>query len=160
MEAINPNGPAIWGGYVTRRSIRQQSWYSPAGEPYNCHGARKVRRVFLPSWYKFYCVLARSRYKFDRSREFIPGYKAGCEHWRSVAVQTVSKPENCQGILDFYFVQMRVSGCMSHYKFVLGAGAKAKTVTNNLPILSVLAQELISNLSWYSLDIRDIAPFN
>jgi hypothetical protein len=36
-------------------------------------------------------------------------------------------------------VQMSVSGCNSHYKFVLGAGVKAKTVTSNLPILSVLA---------------------
>jgi hypothetical protein len=33
-----------------------------------------------------------------------------------------------------------VSGCNNHYKFVLGAGAKAKSVTNNLPILSVLAE--------------------
>jgi hypothetical protein len=31
-----------------------------------------------------------------------------------------------------------VSGCIYHYKAVLGAGAKAKTVTSNLPILSVL----------------------
>jgi hypothetical protein len=35
-------------------------------------------------------------------------------------------------------VQMRVSGCKHHYTIVLGAGVKAKTVTNNLPILSVL----------------------
>jgi len=35
---------------------------------------------------------------------------------------------------------MRVSGCNSHYEFVLCAGAKAKSVTNNLPILSVLAE--------------------
>jgi len=33
---------------------------------------------------------------------------------------------------------MSVSGCNGHYKLVLGVGAKAKTVTNNLPILSVL----------------------
>jgi hypothetical protein len=46
---------------------------------------------FLPSWYKFYYVLARSRYKFDRSCEFIPGHKFGGRHWRSVAVQTISK---------------------------------------------------------------------
>jgi len=38
-----------------------------------------------------------SRYKFDRSREFIPGYKAGGRHWRSVAVQVVSEAEYCQG---------------------------------------------------------------
>ena len=35
-------------------------------------------------------------YKFDRSREFIPGYKVSCGHWRSVAVQAVSEPEICQ----------------------------------------------------------------
>jgi hypothetical protein len=38
-----------------------------------------------------------------------------------------------------YCVQMRVSGYNSHYRFILSAGAKAKSVTNNLPILSVLA---------------------
>jgi hypothetical protein len=38
-----------------------------------------------------------SRYKFDRSREFIPGYKVGGGHWRSVAVQTISKPEIYHG---------------------------------------------------------------
>ena len=93
---------------------------------------------FLQSWYKFYCVLARSRYKFYRSREAIPGYKVSGVHWRSIAVQTISEAENCQGILNLNCQQMRVSGCNSHYRFVLGAGAKAKSVTNNLPILSVL----------------------
>ncbi|MBN2235935.1 MAG: hypothetical protein JW729_00155, partial [Bacteroidales bacterium] len=53
---------------------------------------------FLPSWYKFYCVLARSRYKFDRSQ-------------KTVMVQ------------DFICGQVRVSRCMNHYKFVLHAGA-------------------------------------
>ena len=32
-----------------------------------------------------------------------------------------------------------MSGCKTHYKVVLGAGANAKSMTNNLPILSVLA---------------------
>ena len=41
-------------------------------------------------------------------------------------------------VQDFDCGQMSVSGCKSHYKFVLGAGVKAKSVTNNLPILSVL----------------------
>jgi hypothetical protein len=57
---------------------------------------------------------AVSRYKFNRSQ-------------KSVTVQ------------DLYCVQMRVSGCKNHYKFILRAGAKAKSVTSNLPILSVLA---------------------
>ena len=34
-----------------------------------------------------------SRYKFDRSRKFIPGYEVDCGQWRSVAVQAVSEPE-------------------------------------------------------------------
>jgi hypothetical protein len=36
--------------------------------------------VFLQSRYKFYYVLARSRYEVDWSREFIPGYKVGYGH--------------------------------------------------------------------------------
>jgi hypothetical protein len=40
-----------------------------------------------------------------------------------------------------------VSGYKSHYKFVLSAGAKAKSMTNNLPILSVLYVGLILKLS-------------
>jgi hypothetical protein len=104
--------------------------------------------VFLPSWYKFYCVLARSRYKFNRSHEFITGYKAGDGHWRSVAVQTISKPEIYHGIgiklrADVRTLSGAKGGCNGHYEFVLGAGAKAKTVTNNLPILSVLAVSIL-----------------
>ena len=56
---------------------------------------------------------AVSRYKLSRSQEFVT-------------------------LQDLNCVQMRVSGCNNHYKFVLGAGVKAKSVTNNLPILSVL----------------------
>ena len=39
----------------------------------------------------------------DRSQKFITGYKLGCGHWRGRG--------------------------KSHYKFVLGAGAKVKSVT-------------------------------
>jgi hypothetical protein len=56
---------------------------------------------------------AVSRYKLSRSRKFIKEQGFNC-------------------------VQMRVSGCNGHYESVLGAGAKAKSVTNNLPLLSVL----------------------
>ena len=44
----------------------------------------------------------------------IPGYKVGGEHWRDHGI--------------------------SHYKSVLGAGVKAKSGRNDLPILSVLAE--------------------
>jgi hypothetical protein len=103
---------------------------------------------FLPSWYKFYCVLARSRCNFDRSREFIPGYKVGGGHWRSVAScpaeakrkrgYKLSRSQKFITVQELNCVQMRVSGCKNYYKFVLSAGAKAKSVTNDLPILSVL----------------------
>ena len=64
---------------------------------------------------------AVSRYKLSRSQKFVK-------------------------VQDFYCVQMGESGCNYHYEFVLGAGAKAKSVTNNLPILSVLALVFISPL--------------
>jgi hypothetical protein len=38
MFSMLPNGPAIWGGCVTRRSIRIGSWYPAAG------GATKLSR--------------------------------------------------------------------------------------------------------------------
>ena len=43
---IKANGPAIWGGCVTRRSIRAGSWYPEYSGPENCHGARRVWRTF------------------------------------------------------------------------------------------------------------------
>jgi len=84
-----------------------------------------------------------SRYKVDRSREFIPGYKVGGGHWRSVAVQFVSEPEICHGA-GFILGAGAGVRVQEPLKFVLGAGAKAKSVSNNLPILSVLANVIIS----------------
>jgi hypothetical protein len=91
------NGPAIWGGCVTRRKHR--------AVPSTRDGtlARKLSRCkegmahFLPSGYRVLWPLRVSRYKVDRSREFITGYKVVGGHWRSVAVQIVSEPEICQG---------------------------------------------------------------
>ena len=62
---------------------------------------------------------AVSRYKLSRSQKFV-------------------------SVQDFDCGQMRVSGYSVHYEIVLRAGAKAKTVTNNLPLLSVLANVIIS----------------
>ena len=56
----------------------------------------------------------------------------------AVSRYNLSRSQKFITMQNFNCVQMRVSGCNSHYKFVLSAGAKAKTVTNNLPILSVL----------------------
>ena len=51
-----------------------------------------------------------------------------------------------QKLQDFKCDQMRVSGCKNHYQSVLGAGVKAKSVTSNLPILSVLCLGLYFDL--------------
>ena len=149
------NGPAIWGGCVTRRKHRVGSWYfshkavtsltltdrrerhgvqggygtcfcNPGTnfiEHYACRGTSLIGAGKL-SRYRIIIggTVAVSRYKLSRSL-------------KSVKVQ------------DFNCGQMSVSGCKNHYKFVLVAGVKAKTVTtcpetsgNNLPILSVLAE--------------------
>ena len=84
-----------------------------------------------------------SRYKFDRSRVpiaigIIPGYKVGGGNC-AVSRYKLSRSQKFITVQDYNCMQMRVSRCNGHYKFVLGAEAKAKSVTNNLPLLSVLA---------------------
>ena len=56
----------------------------------------------------------------------------------AVSRYKLSRSQKSVTVQNFNCGQMRVSGCNGHYKFVLSAGAKAKSVTNNLPILSVL----------------------
>jgi len=46
MPCMTHNGPAIWGGCVTRREHRAGSWYPEYSGPENCHGARRVWRTF------------------------------------------------------------------------------------------------------------------
>jgi hypothetical protein len=87
------NGPAIWGGCVTRRSIRAES----------CFFSQKAVTVqggygaLFAVWVQILLALRVSRYKFDRSRETITVQDFYWGHWRSVAVQAVSEPENCHG---------------------------------------------------------------
>jgi hypothetical protein len=45
--------------------------------------------------------------------------------------------------MELYCEQMRVSGGNNHYEAVLGAGAKAKSVTSLLTLPSVLAVAFI-----------------
>ena len=109
---IVANGPAIWGGCVTRRQHRAGSRYFSQKvntvqggygacfcrpgtnfiEHYACRGTSLIEAGIL-SRYRIFVggTGAVSRYNFDRSREFIPGYKFGGRHWRSVAVQAVSE---------------------------------------------------------------------
>jgi hypothetical protein len=80
-----------------------------------------------------------SQYKLDRSHQLIPRVQIW---WRALAPlkrgYKLSRSQKTVTMQEFNYVQMSVSGCNSHYEFVLGAGVKAKSVTNNLPILSVL----------------------
>ena len=84
-----------------------------------------------------------SRYKVDKWL----GSRLGCRklvngHWCSVAVEFVSEQEICHGE-EICLCAVRESGLRSHYRFILVAGVKAKTVTNNLPLLSVLANRSV-----------------
>jgi len=83
-------------------------------EHYACRGTSLVGAANLSPVTKLVTGTgAVSRYKLSRKQLFIT-------------------------LQDFNCGLMRVSGCNGYYKFVLSAGAKAKSVTNNLPILSVL----------------------
>ena len=57
-------------------------------------------------------------------------------------------------VQEFSCLQMRESGFSSHYEFVREAGAK--TVTNNLPLLSVLWTRFIKDhfLFFFQLAIQ------
>ena len=105
-QFINNNGPAIWGGCVTRRSIRQQSWYPAPAGPQSCHGARRVWRTFCrhgTNFYEHYACRgtsligaanlspvtklvagtgAVSRYKLSRSQKFVKVQKFNCGQLR------------------------------------------------------------------------------
>jgi hypothetical protein len=64
-----------------------------------------------------------SRYKFDRSQETVTLQDFCWGHWRSVAVQTVSEPENCQdaGFILRAGARVRVQVLTG---FVMGAGCR------------------------------------
>jgi hypothetical protein len=112
-----------------------------------------------------------SGYKYDRSREFIPGYKFGCGRWRSVALHVWSEPEICHGagfklgadagvrvqlakriIIasraqddDKRLKERKRFGPILNLRFLLGwrLRHRAKTVTSLCTLLSVLAAALV-----------------
>jgi hypothetical protein len=137
---MNANGPAIWGGCVTRREHWAGSRYfsQKAVTVQACLPAgREGMAHFLPSGYKF-CELYECRgTRLIGAANLSPVTKllAGTG---AVSRYKLSRSQKFVKVQDFNCVQMRVSGCNGHYKFVLSAGAKAKSVTNNLPLLSVL----------------------
>ena len=76
--------------------------------------------------------------RFLSGRELLPVQKFNKWALAQCRGTKLSRRQKIVKVQDFNCGQVRVSGCNRHYKFVLGAGAKAKSVTNNLPILSVL----------------------
>jgi hypothetical protein len=100
-------------------------------------GARRVWRTFcrpgtnFAEHYECRGTSFSVAKKLSRYRILIAGTGA-------VSRYNLSRSQKFVKVQEFNCVQMRVSGCHNHYKFVLRAGAKAKSVTNNLPILSVL----------------------
>jgi hypothetical protein len=62
----------------------------------------------------------------------------------AVSRNNLSRSQISVMVQDLTWELMREFGFFDNYIFVSVAGAKAKTVTNNLPILSVLAQDGLS----------------
>jgi hypothetical protein len=103
---------------VSRSGGEGMAHFLPSGykfyEHYACRGTMLIGATRLSPVTKLVAGTgAVSRYKLSRSQKFIT-------------------------VQDFNCGQMRVSGCNNYYKIVLRVGAKAKSVTNNLPLLSVL----------------------
>ena len=136
---MNANGPAIWGGCVTRREHRARSGYfsheavtvqggygalfashgTKFNEHYACRGTRLIGATNLSPVTKLVAGTgAVSRYKLSQSQKFVTVQKFGCVQMRAL-------PNVAQ--------RSWVSGCIYYYKAVLGAGARAKTVTSLLP---------------------------
>ena len=87
-----------------------------------------------------------SRYKFDRSREFVPGYKAGGGHWCSVAVQAVSEPEICHGAELKLLADERVR-VQRTLQICLGCRSKSKKCDKQLThIVRVIGRYFIHDI--------------
>ncbi len=84
--------------------------------------------MFLQSWYKFNCVLTRSRTSLIGAANLSPVTKlvAGTG---AVSRYKLSRSQKSVKVQDLDSRQVRVSGFKNHHKFVLSAGVKAKTVT-------------------------------
>ena len=65
----------------------------------------------------------------------------------------LSRSQEFVKVHDFNWGQMGVSECNGNYEFVFSAREKAKSVTNNLPILSVLCIGVIHSFCLSTLVI-------
>jgi len=106
-------------------------------QPGSCHGARRVWRTFCRHGTNFIgCRRDRGTSLIGAANlSPVTNLVAGTG---AVSRHKLSRSQKFITVQDFNCGQMCVSGCNNHYKFVLSAGVKAKSMTNNLPILSVL----------------------
>jgi len=134
------NGPAIWGGCVTRRKHRAGSWYF-SREAVTVQGGYGT--CFCRHGTNFIALRRDRGTMFLSNRELLPVQKF--DKWALAQCRGIklSRSQKFVKVQDFNCMQLCVSGYNNHYEFILGVEAKAKTVTNNLPILSVLAAVVI-----------------
>jgi hypothetical protein len=115
----------------------------PSGHPSRCFShkfvpvARQVWRTFCRHGTIFIAFWCDRGTSLIVATNLSPVTKS-IEGTGAVPRYNLSQSQKLVKVQDFNCLQMRVSGYNGYYKFVLGAGAKAKSVTNNLPILSVL----------------------
>jgi hypothetical protein len=130
------------GGCVTRRCIRQLSWYPAVAGPRICPGARRVWRTFCRHGTNFIEHYACRGTSLIEAASLSPVTKlvAGTG---AVSRYNLSRSQKTVTVQDYNCVQMSVSGCKNHYKAVLRAGAKAKSVTSLLTLPSVLCAVFI-----------------
>jgi len=120
-------------GYLAQPS-GSWSWYFRQN---TLQVARQVWRAFCRPGANFIACRRGRGTILVNGRVFLPVDNARKRHWRSVAMQVVSEAENCHGAecLLRAAVRIRVPG----YVLVLVSGSVyAKSMTNNLPLLSVL----------------------
>jgi len=111
-------------------------------EVYECRVTRLIGAANLsPVTKSMAGTGAVSRYKLSRSQKLVTVQDFNSGQMRALPDEAL---------------RSRVSGCNNHYKFVLSAVAKAKSVTNNLPILSVLLLVLfyfLNQVDFLGLDL-------
>src|SRR4030043_1174455 len=111
-RSITTNGPAIWGGCVTRHSIRAESWYFSQKavtvqggygtcfcrpgtifiEHYACRGTRLIGAASLsPVTNSGAGTGAVSRYKLSRSQKFVKVQDFNCEQMRALTAVASAK---------------------------------------------------------------------
>jgi len=99
MIRIAPNGPAIWGGCVTRREHRAGSWYPEYSGSESCHGARRVWRTFCRPGTDFIGHYAcRGTSLIGATNLSLVTKLVASTGPEYSGVQTISEPEICHGI--------------------------------------------------------------